>query len=390
MDLQLRDLDPDDLSRSFDIRTRAFGALHESVRPQWEKDVLTAIDAGRLLAAYDGDLLVARAMIRPFVQYWGGRAMPMAGIAGVVVSPEYRGRGVGSGLMRFTARRGRELGYPVSALYPATIPVYRGTGWEIAGVWPRYTITTRLLRELRGERASVREVGPQDAAALLGILRAQYAAASVSGPRDYTVEELADDLGESSVFAYAADDGFVIYGWEEQDLVVHGMVAGSVATARALWSVVGSGSSVAKKVLAYLAPDDPIHHVLDESVSEDVHMARWMLRLLDVEAALATRGYPGDVDVDVPLVLEDAELEENRLAGRLEVRGGVGRFVGDASVATSGEAVRLGPNGLAALYAGTATASLRSSGLVDGGSPALLGCLDAAFVGRPAYLLEYF
>ena len=362
MDLQLRDLDPDDLSRSFDIRTRAFGALHESVRPQWEKDVLTAIDAGRLLAAYDGDLLVARAMIRPFVQYWGGRAMPMAGIAGVVVSPEYRGRGVGSGLIRFTARRGRELGYPVSALYPATIPVYRGTGWEIAGVWPRYTITTRLLRELRGERASVREVGPQDAAALLGILRAQY----------------------------AADDGFVIYGWEKQDLVVHCMVAGSVATARALWSVVGSGSSVAKKVLAYLAPDDPIHHVLDESVSEDVHMARWMLRLLDVEAALATRGYPGDVDVDVPLVLEDAELEENRLAGRLEVRGGVGRFVGDASVATSGEAVRLGPNGLAALYAGTATASLRSSGLVDGGSPALLGCLDAAFVGRPAYLLEYF
>ena len=34
-------------------------------------------------------------MIRPFTQYWGGRLLRMAGIAGVVVAPEYRGRGVG-------------------------------------------------------------------------------------------------------------------------------------------------------------------------------------------------------------------------------------------------------------------------------------------------------
>ena len=58
MDLQLRDLDPADLDRSFDVRTRAFGALPEAARPRWDKDVLTAIDERRMLAAYDGDLLV--------------------------------------------------------------------------------------------------------------------------------------------------------------------------------------------------------------------------------------------------------------------------------------------------------------------------------------------
>ncbi len=51
--------------------------------------------------------------------------MPMAGVAGVVVSPEHRGRGVGTALMQGTITRGRELGYPLSVLYPATIPVYR-------------------------------------------------------------------------------------------------------------------------------------------------------------------------------------------------------------------------------------------------------------------------
>ena len=244
-------------------------------------------------AVYDGDLLVARALIRPFTQYWGGRPLQMAGVAGVVVSPEYRGHGVGTQLMTFVARRSRELGYPVSVLYPATFSVYRRTGWEVAGVWSRVTIETRLLRDLRGGgEVVVREVGPKDAAELVAILRRRYTTDRPNGPLDSTVDELAENLGDSSVFAYATDDGFVLYGWQDRGFVVHHMVAGSLATARALWSVVGSGSSIAEKVHAYLAPDDPIHHVLGEEVDTDLRVERWMLRLIDVEAALGGRGYP--------------------------------------------------------------------------------------------------
>jgi predicted acetyltransferase len=391
MDLQLRDLDPKDVGRSFDIRTRAFGPLPEAVRPGWEKDGLIAIDERRMPAAYDGDLLVARALIRPFTQYWGGRPLRMAGVAGVVVSPEYRGQGVGTQLMTFVARRSRELGYPVSVLYPATFSVYRRTGWEVAGVWSRVTIETRLLRDLRdGGDVVVREVGPKDAAELVAIMRRRYTTDRPNGPLDSTVDELAEDLGDSTVFVYATDDGFVLYGWQDRGLVVHHMVAGSLATARALWSVVGSGSSIAEKVHAYLAPDDPIHHVLGEEVDTGLRVERWMLRLIDVEAALGGRGYPVAVDADIPLVVEDPALPENRLAGRLEVHGGVGRFVADSSVGDSGDFARLGPNGLAALYAGTSTSSLRASGLITRGGPDLDARLDAAFVGRPAYLLDYF
>ena len=115
-----------------------------------------------------------------------------------------------------------------------------------------------------------------------------------------------------------------------------------------------------------------------------------MLRLIDVEAALGGRGYPAGVDADIPLVVEDPALTENRLVGRLEVHGGVGRFVADPSVGDSGEFVRLGPNGLAALYAGTSTSSLRASGLITRGDADLDVRLDAVFVARPAYLLDYF
>ena len=128
MNLEIRDLDQADIGRSYDIRTRAFGPLPAGRRPQWESDVAKAAHEGRVLAAYDDGLLVARAMIWPFSQYWGGQVLPMAGIAGVVVSPEYRGRGVGTALMAGMVSRTHQLGYAVSALYPATVPVYRSTG----------------------------------------------------------------------------------------------------------------------------------------------------------------------------------------------------------------------------------------------------------------------
>jgi predicted acetyltransferase len=388
--LDFRDLDKDDLSRSFDLRTRAFGTLPDGLRPQWDIDVSKAIDEHRVVAAYDGDVLVGRAMIWPFTQYWGGRALPMAGIAGVVVSPEHRDRGVGTGLMAATAVRGRELGFPVSVLYPATVPVYRRTGWEVAGAQTRITITARLLRELRGSDVEIREAGPGDAGRMLAIMREQYAAGRVNGPRDYDTQEFAEELDDAHVIGCIADDGFAVYGWEGKDIVVYQLVAGSAATARALWAVVGSSSSVVERIDAYVGPDDPIHQLLGECVVQGLKQTRWMLRLLDVEAALKGRGYPVGLHVEVPLVLKDDLLPGNAVAGRLQVADGSGALIVDTGVADDPDAVRLGANGLAALYAGTSTVSLQASGLVRGGGAEQLARLDSAFVSRPAYLLDYF
>ena len=89
-------------------------------------------------------------------------------------------------------------------------------------------------------------------------------------------------------------------------------------------------------------------------------------------------------------MLEDDLLPGNAVAGRLQVADGSGALVVDAGVADDPDAVRLGANGLAALYAGTSTASLQGSGLILGGGAEQLARLDSAFVGRPAYLLDYF
>jgi predicted acetyltransferase len=385
--MDIRSVDPGDIGRSFDIRSRAFGIAPASARAGWEAQALTAIDEGRSVGAYDGELLVGRAMLWPFRQWWGGRVVPMAGVAGVVVSPEYRGRGVGTALMQGIAERAQALGYRVSALYPATVPVYRRLGWELAGIQNRVTVETRLLRDLRGGGPTVRQAGPDDAATMLEITRAHHAEGRANGPREETEAEVREELADDAIFAYLADDGFVVYGWEGEDLVVYELQAGDAATARALWSVVGSGSSIAKNVYAYLAPDDPVHWLLEETVARDVQHTRWMLRCIDVSAAIAGRGYPAGTTVDVALVIADEQLPDNAIAGRLRVSEGRGRLVPGAAEA---DAVHLGSNGMAALYAGTAVSTLVGSGLVRGGDREALSMLDAAFSGRPAYMLGYF
>ncbi len=330
-------------------------------------------------------------MIRPFAQYWGGRVLPMAGIAGVVVSPEFRGRGVGTALMSGVVGRAHELGYAVSALYPATVSVYRKTGWEIAGCQQRLRINARLLRALGSGDVRVREVTAAEGEQLCAIMQEQYSRGRLNGVRDYLATEFAEELADESVFACAADDGFVVYGWEGSDLVVYQLVAGSIETARALWAVVGSNSSVVDHVHAYLAPDDPIHQVLGECVDQQLKQTRWMLRLLDVSAALAGRGYPAGVEADIPLVLDDPLVAANRVTGRLVVSGEQGELAMDDAVGRSGAAaVRLGANGLAALYAGTSSATLRTAGLLSGGTAEQHALLDTVFAGPPAHLLDYF
>ncbi len=66
-------------------------------------------------------------------QWWYGRAVPMAGVAAVMIAPEDRGRGVGRALMTALAELMAARGYPLSVLYPATMTIYRSLGWEIAG-----------------------------------------------------------------------------------------------------------------------------------------------------------------------------------------------------------------------------------------------------------------
>ena len=142
-----------DWDQYIDLTNRAFGPVDEAmVQPSIEP----VVAAGRCLAAFDGDRMAATALYHDMRQWWHGRAVPMAGVAGVKVAPEYRGQGVGRALMTALTELMAERGYPLSALYPATMIFYRSLGWEIAGHRHEAVLPSRAT----GRRSSWPDRGP--------------------------------------------------------------------------------------------------------------------------------------------------------------------------------------------------------------------------------------
>ena len=187
-------------------------------------------------------------------------------------------------------------------------------------------------------------------------------------------------LTDADNFCYLAADGFLVYAWDGSDLRVERLVAESAETTRALWSIVGSGASIVRRVYTYLPPHDPIHWFSDGKAELEVQEERWMLRLLDAPAAIPGRGF------------RQASARTSR--SPWSTRGWTGAQARSACSVGSGSgeltptddsdgAVRLGPNGLAALYAGTPMYTLRGAGLAAGGDAADDALLDAVFAARP-------
>jgi predicted acetyltransferase len=146
-------------------------------------------------------------------------------------------------------------------------------------------------------------------------------------------------------------------------------------------------------VRAFVSPADPVTWLVPEP---DVALSRretWMLRVVDAPAAIAGRGFPDRAHVDIRVSLADPQLPANSGQWRLAVSSGQGSLTRDgtdaARAASSAPALRLGPRGLAAMYAGTPLAPLRRAGLVAGGDSSCDSVLDEAFTGS-AYMTDYF
>ena len=381
--------------------------------PAWLTSVRSSIEAGATIGAFDGSRLVGSARYHVMQQWWDGRSMPMAGVAGAKVAPEERGRGVGTAMMARMVRDLADRGYPVSALYPATAPLYRSFGWEIAGGKYETVIPARSLASMIGpddsvppappapgspargpnspaQAAGLRRATSDDGAAIVAVKSLVHARLRHCGPNTREPWELRSWLDDPEHFAYLANDGFLSYRWARHadEIDVEELIAASAATARALWQILASHSTMATRIRACLPPDDPVHLVTREPDAELRRTEPWMLRIVDAAAAIGARGFRAGVSVSVPLDLADHVLPANAGHWRLEVAGGKGSFERAGGDAAAG-ALRLGARGFAAVFAGSAVGPLRLAGLVAGGDPAADEALEAAFRGQAFMIDEY-
>jgi predicted acetyltransferase len=407
-DLEIRLLRPgDDPDAQLDLSERAFGPGSGADRDRRVRSLSRLIAGGRYLGAFVGSNPAAAAAFQDMRQWWRGRPVPMAGVSSVKVAPEYRGRGIGRLLMTALLDEIAARGYPLSALFPATVPLYRSLGWELAGARDTAVIPARSLLRLIPPDAGVvpghqdpspppalRRAGPGDAAAVIAVLGRVHKAAGDCGPLTWDTDSAADWLDDPGLYAYLAEDGVLAYRWHggNEGLLVERAEAVSGQTVRALWTHIGSHASIADTVYATTGPASAFWWLTRERDAGIRRRFRWMLRVVDAPAAIAARGFPAATSLSVPLRIADDARPANSGRWQLSVAGGAGTLdpLGpDAPAGPDSSAVMLGARGLAALYAGTPLVTLRQAGLAAGGRPADDAALDAAFAAT-SYMLDAF
>jgi predicted acetyltransferase len=392
----------DDLEAELDLRRRAFGPISAGSLPDWIGSLQGSIKAGALFGAFDGDRLIGSARYFMMRQWWHGRSLPMAGVAGVKVAPEERGRGVGAAMMAVLLDDIASRGYPLSVLFPSTASVYRRHGWEIAGrlyetVLPAGSLAAFASQDWPdaavGDASTVRRATPADAALIVDVQGLVHERLQHCGPNTREPWVVRDWLDDEDHFAYVADDGFLSYRWssDREELDVRFLTAGSATTARAFWQILASNATMASRVRAWVAPDDPVTWLTREPVAAQYQGDIWMQRVVDAPAAIAGRGYPVTAAVSVTLDIADAAVPANAGRWTLSVSGGAGSLtrLGCSPPDPELGVLRLGARGFAALYAGVPIGTLRFAGLATGGDAAIDGALSGAFCG-PAFALDRY
>jgi predicted acetyltransferase len=401
--MEIREFGPgDDLEALWDLARRAFGPgpVSGQERAVRQAQAESSVRERRLFGAFYGRRVIASAQYHDMRQWWHGRSAPMAGVAAVMVAPEHRGQGVGRALMTALLDAIAARGYPLSVLYPATMPIYRSLGWELAGGMHQAVIPARSLRSLAptdvtGETPGIslratalRRAAPGDAGQVLPAVGRAHELARDCGPVTRDAESIARWLADPDLYAYIADDGFLAYRWRggNEEISVERAVAASAETARAMWSIIASHSSIAETVRARVGPADPFWWLARERDADLAGRDMWMLRIVDAPAAIAARGFPVSVQLSTRLWIDDKARAGNSGLWELSVAGGKGRLI---SCREADAPLALGARGLAALFAGTPVSVLRLAGLAAGGTPEADGALDGAFAAS-AFMLDLF
>lgn len=300
-------------------------------------------------------------------QWWGGQPVPAAAVAFVGVDPPARGRGAGSRLLARTLGQLRAEGAALALLYPATLSLYEKAGFARAGFTRRMSAPPASFGRVGAgfQAASFHGAGlaastmlrmtALDADLLAAIRRAAVADGMLE--RDEALWTLAlHPDGESEIDVYLAlgadgPEGYMALTPPRAGrlrVADHCLLTPEAAAAAA--GLLASHRGRVDRIVWNAAPDDLLLHGLIDVGSVVDDWEEWMLRILDIPAALSARGYSSHAQGELLLKIDDSTLPQNNGQWQLTVRDGKGFVVRtDDSCA---ENIRLSLNTLSALYSG--------------------------------------
>jgi predicted acetyltransferase len=381
--------DERELAALGDILAEAF-----SVPPEKIKERFDFLGSENLRVLLHGSEVAGGLWLIPMGQYFGGCSVPMVGIAGVGVSPDYRGLGVAHDLMARTMNELHEKGVALSGLYPATQTLYRKSGYEQCG--HRFEINLRLdAIRMKEHGPVVRRLTEEDRPRVEALYR------EVARPRDgyldrgpYIWERIYRPLGEATrgygVFVDENLEGYLYLLHRDRvggfyHLTLTDFIFRTPRAGRRLLALLGDHASMAGEVRWFGGPADPALFLMPEQKHRVEFRFYWMVRITHLEKALAARGYPQGLEAELHLEVADDIVSAHHGRFVLRVKDGAG------TVERGGRGtLSLDVRDLAALYTGfMGPEVLQAAGRVQGPPEALRGAA-AVFAGPTPTMADMF
>ena len=336
--------------------------------------------------------VAAGLVIHAVGQWFGGRRLASHAITALVAAAHARRQKVGRTLTLHVLREMREAKVPLSVLFVSTPTFYRQLGYEPAGVaqsWrtpthhlPSDTLGAQFVPFTAEQQEPARELYRRFASDRSGLLD--------RNPHFWRMQFSPYD--GSRRYAYRIDfsgspEGYVCFqhARPEDTLIVQEAIATTSRAAQAALALVSHHKSIAEWVVFPDGPQGPLHKLISGNQARpEATSKEWLLRLTDVPAALAQRGYP-PLDAELQLDVADESMPEN--AGRYVLR----LSAGTPHVTSGGEGrIRLDVRALAAIFTGFChPKEMQAAGLLQA-EPDDLARLGAVFAGPGPFLLDTF
>ncbi|MBU7584533.1 MAG: GNAT family N-acetyltransferase [Nostoc sp. TH1S01] len=324
----------------------------------------------------------------------GGQSVPMVGIAGVGIAPEYRGGGVAIALIQNMLQELYAQGTPISVLYPATQQLYRKAGYEQGGHYCLWEISTQDIR-LHKPSLSLQPIANLNCEILHHLYKQQAKLIHGYLDRNSSIwDTLIKPEEKETVYGYLIGSqeqpqGYIIFSQHFQTdqtvIKIRDWVVLSHAAAQTFWSFLANHRSTIKKILWKSSLIDSLSLLLPEQTAKIKHQKRWMLRIVDVYKALQLRGYKLGVETELHLAVKDDLLTANNDRFILSVANGQG----EVRQGGKGE-LQIDIQGLASLYTGLFTPhDLKLAGKLDASDTAILAATEIFTTSSP-WMPDFF
>ena len=382
-------VDPAELVPLTGVLSHAFAVDSGATRAWFDRAGVDEIRVAR-----EGGEIVGGLIRIPMGQAFGGRFVPMCGVAGVAIRADRRREGIATEMMRQVLLELWESGAALTTLYASNQPLYRSVGYEQAGAHFHGTLRGRdidiapeggkTVMGTSADRPEIEKLYRECAIHRPGHLdRGPYVWARLWHPFDGSQVHMAllrDDKDRLEAYVQYAqhrrdDDGYLMKVTDAASRTSRGW--------RRIWTHLRDVSTMVSEIRISTSPTDPLFVLQPHPTMKVTLHEPWMLRVIDPIAALQARGYAKGQPERLVIKVIDPMMGDQSLT--MDVEGG------RASVKKGGDpTAKIHIRGLSAMYTGYLSPfECAALGLVEAGQRSL-AAMQALFAGPSPWMRDFF